>query len=797
MIQISQKFSRKILLCIFLVNVFIPAISPSVAHGSVKEHVSAYICVGYTSIDTSIYVLDNEVSCGSNSSVRLSAGVAKSYEWYRDFAKIPGATQKNYTALVSGMYKVISYDDFGKRDSSRGVNIYIVPRPVALFSIEKKIQCNQGNEFNPVNESTIEKGSMTFTWHFGDGQFQLGKVVSHRYASIGNYKLTLVATSDFGCSDTSVADVSVVSAPKVDFDINTNSQCLSNNIFKYVNNSSMDTFLLEYRWDFGDGIYSTAKNPSHSYIGSGAYKVKLVAFNNKACADSIFKQIVVHPKPVALFSVNNNEQCENGNYFQFTNTSTISLGRAFPTWYFGNGILSSEISPNYSYSSPGTYRVVLVQTSEQGCKDSIFYTMQVNPSPVVKFDPNQQVQCFQGHNFIFSNQSKISTGQLFYQWDFGDGIGQSTSVAPQYAYQTFGSYQVTLRVNTSNNCLSTLSKIVTVHPTTSADMIDPSSTVICDGSYVTLQANKNEGYQWLLDNKAIPSANGQSFNATLPGVYALHSRNEYGCVYVSPKTIQLTKVFQPIANFTNGSTCVNIPTLFNNTSDTSKSGLVDFLWYFGDSASSTLSSPAHTYKSQGNYSPRLTITPRFCKQLSVTKSVQLTIQSPEIPLRYAPVNAVSGKDLQLKARAFSGASYVWSPGTGISLITSPQPIFKNTSPQTYLIRIVNAAGCVFTDTLEVRMFTSQEIFVPEIFSPNNDGKNDKLNVFLVGITKLKMFKVFNRWGQLMFQLRNEADGWDGTHLGMGQPVGTYLWQAEGLDIEGKIIRRSGTTVLIR
>jgi gliding motility-associated-like protein len=328
-------------------------------------------------------------------------------------------------------------------------------------------------------------------------------------------------------------------------------------------------------------------------------------------------------------------------------------------------------------------------------------------------------------------------------------------------------------------------------------MIDPSSTVICDGSFITLQASKNEGYQWFLDNKAIPSANGQSFNATLPGVYTMHSRNEHGCVYVSTKTVQLTKVFQPIANFTYGSTCANLPTLFNNTSDTSKSGLVDFLWFFGDSASSTLSSPAHTYKSQGSFTPRLTVTPRFCKQLSVTKSIQLTVQFPETPLRYTPVNAVSGKDLQLKARAFSGASYVWSPGKGISSITSPQPFFNNTSPQTYFIRIINAAGCVFTDTLDVRMFSSQEIFVPELFSPNNDGKNDKLNVFLVGITNLRMFKIFNRWGQLMYQLRNEADGWDGTYLGIGQPMGTYLWQAEGLDIDGKIIRRSGKTILIR
>lgn len=782
----------RLLICI----IFITAVCSS-AVGLTNRTFSTRILTSQQRIDTSIDVLDPEITCGSNSKVRLSAGIAASYEWYRNAEKIPSANQKNYTALVTGSYKVIVFDEFGNKDSSREVNIFIVPRPVALFSVDKKVQCNQGNEFNPVNQSTIEKGSMTFSWYYGDGQFQLGKVVSHSYSSIGNYKLTLVATSDFGCSDTSVADVSVVSGPKADFDISNNSQCLNNNVFTYANNSSMDNFPLEYRWDFGDGISSAAKNPNHSYIGPGTYKVKLVAFNNKACADSILKQIVVHPKPLALFSVNNNEQCENGNYFQFTNTSSISSGKSFSTWSFGDGIISADISPNYSYSSPGAYKVVLVQTSEHGCKDSIFYNMQVNPSPIIKFDPNQQVQCFQGHNFIFSNQSKVSAGQLFYQWDFGDGIGLSTSVEPQYSYQNAGSYQVTLRVNTSKNCLSSLSKLVTVHPTTLAEMIDPSSTVICDGSFITLQASKNEGYQWFLDNKAIPSANTQSFNATLAGIYTMQSRNEHGCVYVSSKTIQLTKVFQPIANFTYGSTCANLPTLFNNTSDTSKSGLVDFLWFFGDSASSTLSSPTHTYKSQGNFTPRLTVTPRFCKQLSVTKSIQLIVQLPEIPLRYTPVNAVSGKDLQLKARAFSGASYLWSPGKGISSITSPQPFFNNTSPQTYFIRIINAAGCVFTDTLDVRMFSSQEIFVPELFSPNNDGKNDKLNVFLVGIANLRMFKIFNRWGQLMYQLRNEVDGWDGTYLGIGQPMGTYLWQAEGLDIDGKIIRRSGKTILIR
>ncbi len=782
----------RLLICIIFVTIVF-----SSAVGLTNRTFSKCIFKAQRSIDTSIYVLDPEVACGSNSKVRLSAGIAASYEWYRNYERIPAANQKNHTAVVSGMYKVIVSDGFGNKDSSRPVNIYIVPQPVALFSLDKVIQCRPGNEFKPVNQSSIQSGSLAYTWFFGDGQFALEKNATHGYSSVGNYKIRLVAVSDFGCSDTSTADVSVVAPPKVDFSVNAISQCINNNVFTFSNNSSMEDFPLEFRWDFGDGSNSYAKNPSHSYANSTSYKVKLVAYNNKACADSMHRQIVVHPKPVTLYSVNNNQQCENGNYFQFTNISTIASGKSFPVWYFGDGILSSEISPNYSYTTSGLYKVKLIQTSDQGCKDSTSYDMQVNPSPIAKFDVNIPTQCFQGHKFIFSNKSTVNNSQLSFQWNFGDGLGQSTLVDPQYSYESFGSFQVTLRANTTQNCLSTISKIITINPTPSGEISDPASDVICDGSFVTLQAKKNESYQWYLDKNSIPNATSQTLNATMPGVYSLHVKNEYGCIFNSPKTIQLTKVFQPVVNFSFDKTCVNFSTDFKNLSDLSRAGVVDYLWYFGDTASSILPSPSHTYKTQGTFSSRLTVTPRFCKSLAVTKVMQLTTQLSDIPLKYPSVNAIASKDTELKARAFSGASYLWSPGRALSANNTQKTIFNGTSSQIYQVKIVTANGCEFTDTLDVRIFSSQEIFVPELFSPNNDGKNDKLNFFPVGVVNLKYFKIFNRWGKLMFQSRNEFDGWDGTYLGIGQPVGSYLWHAEGLDIDGKVIRRTGKTILIR
>jgi gliding motility-associated-like protein len=237
--------------------------------------------------------------------------------------------------------------------------------------------------------------------------------------------------------------------------------------------------------------------------------------------------------------------------------------------------------------------------------------------------------------------------------------------------------------------------------------------------------------------------------------------------------------------------------LFTNTSSVSQSGIVDYQWIFGDSSSSTLVSPSHIYKAEGNYTVKLVVTPRDCKQLAVSKTLPLIIQLSEIPIRYKSLYAINGKDLLLKAREYSGASYIWAPTVGLNRSNVYNPIFNHTAPQKYQIKITTAAGCEFTDTLEVMMFSSQEIYVPKVFSPNGDGKNDKLHPFLIGVTNLKFFKVFNRWGQLVFQTRNEAEGWDGVYLGSLQPMGTYSWQAEGLDIDGKVIFRTGSTILIR
>jgi gliding motility-associated-like protein len=103
------------------------------------------------------------------------------------------------------------------------------------------------------------------------------------------------------------------------------------------------------------------------------------------------------------------------------------------------------------------------------------------------------------------------------------------------------------------------------------------------------------------------------------------------------------------------------------------------------------------------------------------------------------------------------------------------------------------------DTQLVRVFRVTDIQVPDAFSPNGDGNNDRLYPFLIGIVELKYFRVYNRWGNLVFETKNSNPslGWDGTFKGQLQPAETFIWMAEGIDLYGQSIKRGGNTILIR
>ncbi len=162
------------------------------------------------------------------------------------------------------------------------------------------------------------------------------------------------------------------------------------------------------------------------------------------------------------------------------------------------------------------------------------------------------------------------------------------------------------------------------------------------------------------------------------------------------------------------------------------------------------------------------------------------------PVQYAVVNLPQ----RLQARQF-GSSALWSPAIKLDNAESYTPVFNGQTDQLYTIKITTAAGCLTVDTQVVKTVKQIEIYVPSGFTPNNDGKNDMLFPILIGVKELRYFRIYNRWGQLIYESVSDKPGWNGRLKGILQLSQVYVWIAEAVGVDGSVQRRKGTTVLIR
>jgi gliding motility-associated-like protein len=320
--------------------------------------------------------------------------------------------------------------------------------------------------------------------------------------------------------------------------------------------------------------------------------------------------------------------------------------------------------------------------------------------------------------------------------------------------------------------------------------------IICEGSSVVLTATGGNTYEWYLNGNSIAGAAAANYSATVAGLYSVKLITDKGCTNFVQQTATLVLNNAPIVGYSFDKYCINTPIIFTNSSTTNLSGPVTMLWDFGDSGISSSTSPTHSFLVEKTYTVKLTITPTNCPLIAKTLSKNIKIEVPPLAIRYPNIFALKSTNTKLSARAI-GKTYAWSPITGLSNASTISPNFNYTTATNYVIKITNDAGCIFNDSLSVFIFDKADFFVPNAFSPNNDGRNDKLLIAAPGIESFQYFRIFNRWGNLVFETSNSSVFWDGTFKGMAQPAEVYSWFAEGISASGNKIQRNGQTLILR
>lgn len=404
-------------------------------------------------------------------------------------------------------------------------------------------------------------------------------------------------------------------------------------------------------------------------------------------------------------------------------------------------------------------------------------------------------------------------------WCIGSGDSTILQVLPADSVQWFkdgqaipGANQLRYRVNQTGNYYAVVFSFLGCNVITkSVDVnissipvlgftVDKLSQCQVNNKFIFTNTSTNAvgdmQYKWIMGDGFTATSRHITYSYKNAGTYevVLIVYSNSACADSTSRTIIVNpNVF---AAFTVNPVCINNPAQPVNHSIEPGNTTVSYLWDFGNGQTSTLRNPPPpVYSIAGDYVMSLSVSTAKCPlPLSIQKRF-VKVDAP-VPGIHNPVAyAVANLPLVLEARAI-GTSALWTPALSLDNPSSYRPVFMDQFERAFTIELKTNSGCLTVDTQVVKINKNIVIYVPNAFTPNQNGLNDFLKPFMIGIKELKYFKVFNRWGQLVYETRDPKKGWDGRYNGMPVQTHTFVWMLEGIGVDNKTYSAKGSTVLL-
>ncbi len=243
-----------------------------------------------------------------------------------------------------------------------------------------------------------------------------------------------------------------------------------------------------------------------------------------------------------------------------------------------------------------------------------------------------------------------------------------------------------------------------------------------------------------------------------------------------------------------GLPCPNADIQFTDLSEATFKPVTEWNWDFGDGNMSTLQNPVHSYSVGGDYNVKLaTKTIKGC----VDTTIRVVKVDRFVPFAGNDTIIVKGESINFNASG--GDTYEWTPADRLNFtnVRNPRGDYPDTGRYNYNVHIETTNGCIGDDSISVWVVGQASLFVPSGFTPNGDGLNDVLRPLNVGYAKLNYFRVFNRWGELVYAGNEMGEGWDGKYKGQKAEMGTYFWLLSIQDRFGVDHTVKGDATLVR
>lgn len=516
---------------------------------------------------------------------------------------------------------------------------------------------------------------------------------------------------------------------------------------------------LVYNWNNGIG---SSSNPVVSPITTTTYILNVSQTGVCSLVDYDTVTVYVNSSPQASFTYVPN--C-SGVQLTFNNTS---VGASGWLWNFGDGTTSVLTNPVHQFPDTGWFNVQLVVSGLGGCTDTVNQLVFVDlpQFPQASFTADTSTCSFS----VQFNSNSINATNLL--WNFGDG-SSSVTFDPLHIYADSGLYQVSLIA--SNNC-GTDTTILNIYV---APILLPfasftSDTIHCSSTVSFLNTSQNSMfYIWDFGDGNSSTQFSPIYDYSQSGNYtvSLIASNACGADTIVQNLI-LNNFEPPVASFTVATLPCDSIVYFNNTS---QNGIFS-IWDFGDGGSSYLNHPIYQYSNQGNYNVTL-ISTNECGSDTSSIFVNIELSGPA-DASFTYDVGFCNSIVQFGNQSVNDYDWLWYFGDNDSS-TLANPVHLYEYAGLYQVVLIVNPNSACSDTSEVQLLIEDigitEVFIPNAFSPNNDGVNDLFELFIPEICDVFNLSIFNRWGQLVFTTSNLKNSWDGKNNGSEVPDGVYYY----------------------
>jgi gliding motility-associated-like protein len=405
-----------------------------------------------------------------------------------------------------------------------------------------------------------------------------------------------------------------------------------------------------------------------------------------------------------------------------------------------------------------------------------------------------------------------------YIWNFGDGSPDETTTAAQnsHTYNNIGTYTIRLVSIDSSTCNITDTSYTTINVRQDIAKLDFRSTKLPPCDNLTYRFDNlsvppaapgkpftNQTFRWNFGDGVtqVAGTNAVTHTYASRGTYnvTLSLIDTNYCNYPDSITKQVRIAENVKAEFTTPPFgCAPYDAVFNNIS----AGGQVFQWDFGDGATSTQTNPTHHYPDPGTYTIRLiAIDSATCNFIDSTKFTITVSGSPTALFSYTPNPPQVNTAVTFTNQSIGGTSYLWNFGDGDTLFTilrdtTVKHFYNATGKFNTCLVVYNQYGCTDTLCTPIVATVIPALDVPNAFTPNGDGVNDEVHVKGFAIGKMN-WRIYNRWGQLVFTTTNRNQGWDGRYKGILQPQEVYTYTLEIEFTDGTRATKTGDITLLR